>query len=239
VNDAAPPDSPVEPGPPIPAATVVLLRDGADGIETLMLRRNSKLAFAGGMWVWPGGRVDPDDVDHDRPDDPEAAARRAAARETFEEAGLSIEPSSLAWFAHWTPPPIRATHRFATYFFAARAPLDAAVTVDGGEIHDHLWIAPSEAMRRRNALEIELAPPTWITLEHLAGYDASDAALVDLEQRPAEYFATRIAFVEGGAVALYHGDAGYHDVDADRPGGRHRLWMLESGWRYERDNVVP
>ena len=47
--------------PPVPAATVILLRDGPDGLETLMLRRNSKLAFVGGMWVFPGGRVDPED----------------------------------------------------------------------------------------------------------------------------------------------------------------------------------
>ena len=47
--------------PAIPAATVVLLRDGADGVETLMLRRDSKLAFAGGAWVFPGGRIDPED----------------------------------------------------------------------------------------------------------------------------------------------------------------------------------
>ena len=46
---------------PIPAATVVLLRDGDDGVETLMLRRDTNLAFAGGAWVFPGGRIDPDD----------------------------------------------------------------------------------------------------------------------------------------------------------------------------------
>ena len=39
---------------PIPAATVVLLRDGDDGIELLMLKKNSKITF-GGMWVFPGG----------------------------------------------------------------------------------------------------------------------------------------------------------------------------------------
>ena len=46
----------------IPAATVVLLRDGAQGMETLMLRKNSKIAFAG-MWVFPGGRIDVEDDD--------------------------------------------------------------------------------------------------------------------------------------------------------------------------------
>ena len=38
----------------IPAATAIVVRDGDEGIEALMLRRNSKLAFAGGMWVFPG-----------------------------------------------------------------------------------------------------------------------------------------------------------------------------------------
>ena len=47
---------------PIAAATVILVRDADSGIETLMLHRNSKIAFCG-MWVFPGGRVD----DADRP----------------------------------------------------------------------------------------------------------------------------------------------------------------------------
>ena len=45
---------------PVAAATVILLRDTDTGLETLMLRRNSKIAF-GGMWVFPGGRVDDED----------------------------------------------------------------------------------------------------------------------------------------------------------------------------------
>jgi 8-oxo-dGTP pyrophosphatase MutT (NUDIX family) len=218
--------------PAIPAATVVLLRDGPRGIETLMLRRNSKLAFAGGMWVWPGGRIDPADYDGD-PGDVLGAARRAAVRETAEEAGLVIDGDALSWFSHWTPPPI-SPKRFATWFFVARAP-GGAVTIDGGEIHDHRWIEPSEAMRLRNAGEIELGPPTWITLEQLAVYHAVDEALSALGTGQPEYFSTRFAAVEGGGVALYHGDAGYESCQATAEGRRHRLWMLESGWSYERD----
>jgi len=228
----------MEPSPLIPAATVVPLRDGADGLETLMLRRNSKLEFAGGMWVWPGGRIDPVDYPGGTPDDEpsarEAAARVAAVREAAEEAGIAVDPDQLVWFAHWTPPPI-APKRFGTYFFAAPAPT-GTVTIDGGEIHDHAWWAPSEAMRLRNALEIELSPPTWITLEHLAPFTSVADALARLSARPPEYFATRFASVDGGAVALYHGDAGYQDEEPDRPGGRHRLWMLDTGWRYERSD---
>ena len=40
----------------IPAATVILLRDSNRGLETLMMRRNSNLSFAEGMWVFPGGK---------------------------------------------------------------------------------------------------------------------------------------------------------------------------------------
>ena len=46
--------------PAIPAATVVLVRDGATGLEVLMLHRASRVAF-GGMWVFPGGKVDEED----------------------------------------------------------------------------------------------------------------------------------------------------------------------------------
>jgi len=219
--------------PAIPAATVVLLRDGDAGLETLMLRRNSKLAFAGGMWVWPGGRIDPDDYDADVPDDVGRAARRAAVRETLEEAGLDLDESGLVWFSHWTPPSI-SPKRFATWFFVAAAP-EGRVTVDGGEIHEHRWIRPIDAMRLRNELEIELSPPTWITLEQLKGFADADHAIASLGGCEPEYFSTRFAAVDGGGVALYHGDAGYEASDAMLDGTRHRLWMLDSGWRYERD----
>ena len=82
-----------DPTPAIPAATVILLRDAADGIETLMLRRNSKLAF-GGMWVFPGGRVE--ESDGAGLDDEFAAARRAAVREAEEESGLVARASTTS-----------------------------------------------------------------------------------------------------------------------------------------------
>ena len=62
----------------VPAATVILLRDGEDGLETLMLRRNSKLAFAGGHWVFPGGRVDADDLEP-TPDGVQLRAQKTGA----------------------------------------------------------------------------------------------------------------------------------------------------------------
>ena len=45
---------------PVPAATVVVIRETQNktDLEVLLLRRNSKLIFHGGHWVFPGGRVD-------------------------------------------------------------------------------------------------------------------------------------------------------------------------------------
>ena len=221
------------PQPAIPAATVILLRDTDDGLETLMLRRASKLSFAGGLWVFPGGRVDDVDRAGLAPADALGAARRAAAREAAEEADLRVDAEALVTLAHWEPPP-QTPKRFATWFFLAAAPA-GAVTVDGGEITEHTWARPLEVLERRDAGEIELAPPTWVTLHTLAAHADAAAALAAAGAAEPEHFTTRAALTDdGGVVAMWHGDAGYESGDAGAPGGRHRLWMVDTGWRYER-----
>jgi len=217
--------------PAIPAATVVLVRDGGAGLEALMLHRTSAVAF-GGMWVFPGGRVDESDRRPDDPDD-EACARRAAVREAAEECGLAVEAGDVVPFAHWTPPPV-SPRRYATWFFLARA-ADGEVTVDGAEIHDHRWLAPREVLARRDRGEVDLAPPTWVTLHDLAELPDVDAALAEAaRRRPVPRYETRWRETSGGAVALWAGDAGYDASDPDIDGARHRLWMLSEGWRFER-----
>lgn len=95
-----------EPVRPVDAATVMLLRDGAGGVEAYFLRRQRSMAFAAGMYVFPGGRVDPRDADADvrwvgppaaewanRLGCDEALARAlvcAAVRETYEEADVLL-----------------------------------------------------------------------------------------------------------------------------------------------------
>lgn len=218
--------------PALPAATVVLVRDGPGGLEVLMVRKNAAVAF-GGMWVFPGGRVDSADRDPERPGDEQAAARRAAVRETAEEAGLVLDADSLVPFAHWTPPAAGAPRRFATWFFLARAP-EGTVAIDGGEIHDHIWARPADVLARHAAGEIELVPPTWVTLSHLAAAASAADALDRARRRPVERFVTRLVPAGEHLVAMWEGDAGYASGDPDAPGPRHRLWMVPGGWRYER-----
>ncbi len=217
----------------IPAATVILLRDTPAGIETLMLHRNAALAFVGGGWVFPGGRVDPGDFSADAPSDEFLAARAAAVREAREEAGLVVDPDRCVFFAHWVPPP-QAPKRFATWFFVAPAPTADSVTIDGGEIHDHAWLRPADVIDRHRSGEIDMVPPTWVTLHELTQHATVAEAVAHAEQTEPLFFETHIARVGESAVALWAGDAGYDASDADVPGPRHRLHMLPAGWRYER-----
>lgn len=215
------------PAPVVPAATVVLLRDTDDGLQTLMLRKNSAIAF-GGMWVFPGGRID--DVDR-LTDDFETTARAAAAREAHEEAGVLVSPDEFAWFAHWVPPPI-APRRYATWFFATVVEHDEVV-IDGGEIHEHAWMSPADALRRCDELAIELAPPTWVTLHYLAVHDDAAAAHSALDAVEPRFYETHIGKLPEGPVAMWAGDAGYDSWDPTVAGPRHRLVMIEGDYRFD------
>ncbi len=77
----------------IPAATVLVLQDGTDGLEVLMLRKNSKIA-SGGMRVFPGGRIDNEDTVRGADGQPDelATAARAAVREAAEAARIAVDP---------------------------------------------------------------------------------------------------------------------------------------------------
>lgn len=219
-----------QPAPAHPAATVVLIRDRPSTCEVLLVRRSAQLSFHGGAWVFPGGRLDAEDWIQG--DDLLAAARRAAVREAREEAGLLLEPRDLVTISRWVTP-VQLPKRFDTWFFAA-AGTDAPVAVDGREIHEHAWMTPADALAAQRAGEIELPPPTFVTITAIAAHRTAQAALAALGRGPLEVFEPRLFPIEGGAVTLYAGDAGYDDAELERPGARHRLWMREDGWRYER-----
>jgi ADP-ribose pyrophosphatase YjhB (NUDIX family) len=182
------------------------------------------------MWVFPGGRIDPED--HPDDGDINQAARNAAARETQEEAGILTTADEFIWFAHWTPPP-STPRRFATWFFAAAA-AGHEVAIDGGEIQDHAWLSPAEALSRHAAGEIDLAPPTWITLHQLSLTDNVADSLARLSAGEPRIYQTRLGKrTDGIRVAMWHGDAGYETYDPDAPGARHRLILASGGFQFE------
>lgn len=216
------------------AATVVILRDRPAGLEVLLVQRASELAVHGGAWVFPGGRVDRTD---EVADDAEATARRAAVREAAEEASLNLDAHALIAASHWTTP-VGRPRRFATWFFATELHAASDVVVDGGEIRAHRWLSPMDALRAHQQGELELPPPTYVTLSVLGQFARTAHALGHFAARLPIVYVPRQRDVPGGALSLYHGDVAYEAGDPARDGPRHRLHMLESGWRYERSSEV-
>ncbi len=215
-----------------PAATVVLIRDAEKGIEVLLLRRSSKLKFVGGAWVFPGGKIDKEDGSIENPSDTETAARNAAVRETQEEAGLVIYPDDLVYFSHWTTPP-ESPKRYDTWFFVSGVD-SGKVIVDGSEMKEHKWFHPEAAIAAQQNNEIELMPPTIVTLSDISQFSSVKALLDYYQEKTPTPILPHVLAAPGGIATLYPGDAGYESKNIDAPGPRNRFWMVDSGWRYEK-----
>lgn len=227
-------DQPDAEVPARPAATLVLVRDGDGELEVLMIHRGAETAF-GGMWAFPGGGIEDDDIPAGTEPDPLPAARRAAVRETQEEISLTVDPDSLVFWSHWLPPGKNALSpkRYSTWFFVAEAHdghADHVIDVDGNEVHAHQWVPPAVALHMQERGEILIAPPTYVTLTQLARYGDVASALAAADPR---YFATHMLMDGETRLCLWEGDAAYGLDDHTIDGPRHRLAMDEAnGWRY-------
>ncbi|MEP5763995.1 MAG: NUDIX hydrolase [Halieaceae bacterium] len=214
-----------------PSATVVLVRDGDAGLEVLMVCRSEQVKHMGGMWVFPGGRVDPED--HSDDTDDYGAALNAAIRETREEAGLEIAADHLYYTSHWTTPE-GAKKRFATWFFVGVLEQDQEVVVDGGEISHHRWVTPADALAEQASGELRLMPPTYITLLELSNFsDCREVHQVAPISEPV-MFAPRVTQLDEELHFLYEGDAGFDSCDPAAEGSRHRCVMVGETLKYLR-----
>jgi 8-oxo-dGTP pyrophosphatase MutT (NUDIX family) len=220
-----------------PASTVVLLRERGNDLETLLLKRNKALLFAGGLWVFPGGALDPEDLAAADGDE-ERASRIAAAREAQEESGLLPRLDEMVLLSHWTTPVIEP-RRFSTWIYAAPVAVDDEVVIDGGEIHDHLWLSIGRALAMHEAGELNMMPPTYITLRSLARY-ATVAQMVATERTSAVPQVLPVFITGEGPVAvMFAGDAGYSSGDGDARGPRHRAVLEHKHWQYIYEDVDP
>jgi 8-oxo-dGTP pyrophosphatase MutT (NUDIX family) len=205
VNRPAPGEelNPGEPTVPRQAATVIVLRGGAERLEVLLVKRNPAARFMGGAWVFPGGAVDAGDGYDD------AAHRAAAVREVHEEAGLRLpDVDALVRFSRWiTPAEVRI--RYDTHFFLAAAPDGQQPEPDGGETVDARWYTPSGALGAYADGQIDLVFPTIKHLEALAPFGSAAELLAWAAGRRVEPVQPRV--VREGEVAriVMPGEPGY------------------------------
>jgi 8-oxo-dGTP pyrophosphatase MutT (NUDIX family) len=220
-----------------PASTVVLLRDTPEGLQTLMLKRNKALIFAGGAWVFPGGSLDPEDIEAGN-GDLIAASRIAAAREAEEESGLSPHLDDMVLLSHWTTP-VGEPRRFSTWIYAAPLAADIDVVIDGSEIHDHKWLGVREAASEHEAGRLNMLPPTYITLQRLSCYDSLAQLIAAERHSPAPEVYPVFTTTGDQVVVMFRGDAGYDSADAGQAGARHRAVLDAGRWRYQYRDVDP
>ena len=211
---------------PRPAATVILVRPTAGrgedlgaGYEVFLVQRNRTVGFMPNAWVFPGGRVDPDDYLAGHPAvwggdvatlhwglarDLGIAFQVAAARETFEEAGVwlgtppietgaraAVNGGQVKWveylergatldldrlrpWAWWVTPTIER-RRYDTPFFIAHCPSGTEAVHDEGETVASCWLTPRAALEAVDRGGLPMAPPTWWTLTELAQHPTNEA----------------------------------------------------------------
>ncbi len=224
------------------AATIMLARDASEGIEVLLLKRNKALKFAAGLWVFPGGKIEMDEIEKGK--DAIGAAKLAAVRETKEEANVDIAMDSLLFFSHWTTPVVEP-RRYATWFFFADVSgQDLTVQVDDSEIKKHLWINPQKALDKVQAGELAMMPPTYISLQRIRKCQTVVAATQSLSEIEPIYILPVLQLKDGKMVCMYEGDAGFTTGNADERGPRHRLIanMMNGDFKFEYSNcdqIVP
>jgi len=122
---------------PIPAAAVAFVRDTERGIEVYLSRRPAHFRYYPGAFVFPGGRLDPEDAD----------IKATARREVREEIGVDIDTQLLV--------PLRNIHTSAhagpvyhmlTFAYPAGREFNTRLNTD--EVEEELWVPAREALDR-------------------------------------------------------------------------------------------
>lgn len=206
------------PAVPRDAATVLLLRDGAEGPEVHVMVRHRGMAFAGGVVAFPGGGVKPTDRADLPPDWPDrlgaspedaSAVVAAALREVEEETGVVLSLDDLGLWDAWTTPEFEP-RRYRTWFFAARMPEGQEpreLSTESASVH---WTSAPAALAKVDSGEWTMLPPTYLSMRRLGTFGSVAEVLEVTRRASVEMFTPRL---EGEtltapewAVALF-GDA--------------------------------
>lgn len=165
------------------AAAVAVVRPGVDGVEVLLVQRQSGTAF-GGAWAFPGGGFEPSDrCGASRSG---TVAMRAAARELQEETAVVVASDKLEPLLG----PLVANdtdRRFLVQFFLVWIEGSVLVRLNPAELTAHRWLSVADALRRASAGTLRVPPATQAALAELdrrvgLGEDGSQRAGGDPER---------------------------------------------------------
>ena len=221
------------------ASTTMLCRDNQDNLEVLLLKRNKSLAFAGGVWVFPGGKVDNHELVNGTNE--MEAAKLATVREVKEESNIDIDIDRLVFFRHWTTPAVEP-RRYATYFFFGDTNYsNSAVVIDDSEIKDHIWLTPQDALDRMYSRELALMPPTFMSLQLISKCKNVHEARRFLASQQPVFVLPELKMQKHKVICIYEGDADYKGLGDNPVNARHRLTMnFQAGtYDFQFDNCAP
>ena len=171
------------------AASVIVARDGTDGLEVVVLERGGASRFLPGYVAFPGGSVDEEDTELAERwfGTPDESARAGAVRELLEEVGLALTAEGLREsadrtldalspaptldqlpeVAHWIAP-VQVPVRFDARYFALEAPAGLRLVPDGDETAAAWWSSPRELLEAWGMGRRKLYWPTYFTVAAIA-----------------------------------------------------------------------
>lgn len=229
---------------PVDAATVILLRDSTDDIEVLLLCRGKSKTVMNKAWVFPGGKLDPEDfasqntvnelslpasemlnepaLDADRA----CALFNAACRETFEETGVKLRVTDLVPWSRWITPnePAVMKKRFDARFFVAAMPEGQIALHDGSEATDSAWHTPRGAITNYINHQLTLAPPQIMTLVALCEFRDVESCVKFARTADTYCIEPGVLKAANGRTLVYPGDTEHRNPHKQMPGPTRLLW---------------
>ena len=233
------------------ACTVIPLRAGQNGLEVLMVRRKGDARFFKGAYVFPGGIVEPTDhsnkycalremfeevgilleprentTDLDlkslRKECTQQPAKFAESLSLFD---LPLAESRLKEWSHWITPK-QEKWRYDTRFFVCLLTDQEAqmAAADDDEVFSQVFSTPTEFLRRHFEGDIQLPPPTWLTLKELEAFNSSPEKVLNAFRSMARIEPTILKSTNDGCVIVaMPGDRDHQDT----PPGSSALRRIE------------
>jgi len=230
---------------PADAATVILIREHNKEIQTLLLCRGNSRTVMNSAWVFPGGKVDQNDLNNastiqkqlagearellNEPElnsDSACSLFHAACRETLEETGVKLEPSQLRAWSRWITPndPALMKKRFDARFFIAALPEGQTAVHDGSEATDSQWTTVSRALKDYTSSQIVLAPPQIMSLLSISGFNSVQECLDHAEKTLTYKIHPNVIKSKDTRILTYPGDSEHTDREQRMPGPTRLEW---------------